>query len=282
MPTTQTTNKELYQPEVGGEIGTWGGLLNNDFLYIDEALGSTASLDATAGDATLAVGTYRRLILDITGAISADVVYTIPTGIGGMWIVRNATTDATGGPWTITFESGGGGTTVAIPRTVQVLIYANGTDIKQVGYIVNTADIVDGAVTYPKMAASALSTTSDFNSAQGDKILPVQSVWDAADYVAIAYSPSVALNLNSGSNFTITLTGDITLANPTNAKHGQSGVIALIQDATGNRTVSFGSYFKFANGEPPIIDGDPGRINMVLYTVYSGSFIVTSVLAGVR
>ena len=282
MPTTQTTNKELYQPEVGGEIGTWGGLLNNDFLYIDDALGSTGSLDATTGDATRAIGTYRNLILDITGAISADVVYTIPTGIGGMWIVRNATTDATGGPWTITFESGGGGASVVVPRTVQVLIYANGTDIRQVGYIVNTADITDGAVTYPKMAASALATTTEFNEDTADKLLPVSTVWNAADYVTIGYSPNVALDLNTGSNFSITQTGDITIANPTNAKPGQSGVIALTQDSTGNRTVSFGSYFKFPNGEPPIIDGDPGRVNMVLYTVFSSSFIITSVLAGVR
>lgn len=282
MPTTQTTNKELYQPEVGGEIGTWGGLLNNDFLYIDDALGSSAALDATAGDATLTIGTYRNLILDVTGAISADVTYTIPSGVGGMWIVRNATTDATGGPWTITFESGGGGTVIVVPRTVQVLIYSNGTDIRQVGFIVTSNEIDNGAVTYPKLATSALANASDFSSDAADKIIPVATVWDAAGYFAVSYAASVALDLNTGSNFSMTQTGDLTLANPTNAKPGQSGVIALTQDGTGNRNVSFGSYFKFANGEPPIIDGEPGRVNMVLYTVVTSSFIVTSVLAGVR
>ena len=52
--------------------------------------------------------------IGVSGAMSASVTYTIPSGVGGQWIIYNTTTDSTGGPWTVTFNSGGGGTTVSV------------------------------------------------------------------------------------------------------------------------------------------------------------------------
>ena len=61
-------------------------------------------------------------------------------------------------------------------------------------------------------------------------------------------SGSVTLNFRNHSNFVLTFTGNVTLANPTTEKIGQTGVIVCIQDGTGDRTLTVGDQYKTANG----------------------------------
>jgi len=291
MVSSFTPNKYLEKPGNGDYVDTWNVPVNSDMDVIDQALGGVTSLNATSGSATLTDVQYRSLILNVSGAIAASVTYTIPSTVGGFWIVRNTTTDSSGGPWSITFVSGGGGTSVTIPRSAATIIYSDGTNIRYgqlttastlAADAVDTANINNSAITYAKLNSAALSTASEFRSDTASKVLPVATVWDAADYVATAYSATVTLDLNAGFNFSMTMTGNLTLANPTNAKPGQSGIIALTQDGTGGRTTTFGSNFKFANGVSPTFDTTANRVNIVSYTVVSSTFIVVAVLPGVR
>ena len=139
MVSTFTSNKDLEKPGNGDYADTWNVPLNGDMTVVDYALGATISFNATAGSQTLgsydhttkALDTYSYipLFIKVTGAISASVTYTIPSGVGGQWIVYNSTTDASGGPWTVTFASGGGGTSVVIPRNTMTSIVSDGTNI---------------------------------------------------------------------------------------------------------------------------------------------------------
>ena len=129
MASSFTTNKVLEKPGNGDYVDTWNVPVNGDMDIIDQAFGGITSLNATGGSATLTDTQYRSLILSISGAISASVTYTIPSGKGGQWIVRNSTTDASGGPHSIIIASGGGGTSLTIPRTGVVIIYSDGTNI---------------------------------------------------------------------------------------------------------------------------------------------------------
>lgn len=291
MVSSFTTNKVLEKPANGDYVDTWNVPVNGDMDIIDQAFGGVTSFNATAGSATLIDTEYRSLIFLVSGAIAAPVTYTFPSAIGGQWIVRNTTTDSSGGPHALTFASAGGGTSVTIPRNAATLIYSDGTNIRYsqlttsstlAADSVDTANINNGAITYAKLNSAALSTASEFRSDTASKVLPVATVWDAAEYVATAYSGTVTLDLNAGFNFSMTMTGNLTLANPTNAKPGQSGIIALTQDGTGGRTTTFGSNFKFANGTSPTFDTTANRVNIVSYTVVSSTFIVVSVLPGVR
>jgi hypothetical protein len=62
---------------------------------------------------------------------------------------------------------------------------------------------------------------------------------------------TVTPNASLSNTFRMVLGGNITLANPTNLSSGQNFGVHIIQDATGGRTVSFGSMFKFTGGVPP-------------------------------
>jgi hypothetical protein len=143
MASSFTTNKVLEKPGNGDYVDTWNVPVNADMDVIDQAFGGVTSLNATGGSATLTDTQYRSLVLSISGAMSANVTYTIPSGKGGQWIVRNTTTDASGGPWSVTVASGGGGTSVVIPRQVNTTIFSDGTNIA----VATTAGI-NGQVTY--------------------------------------------------------------------------------------------------------------------------------------
>ena len=125
-----TTNKGLIQPANGSYVDTWDQPVNNDWSYIDAAFGGVTALNATGiSAATLTLAQYQPMAIAVSGAMSNNVTYTIPSGVGGNWIVRNTTTDATGGPWTVTFASGGGGSTVTAVRSVNSNIWSDGTNM---------------------------------------------------------------------------------------------------------------------------------------------------------
>ena len=136
MASSYTTNKTLEKPGNGDYVDTWNVPVNGDMDVIDQAFGGNTSLNATSGSATLSATQYRSLLLSISGAMSANVIYTIPSGIGGEWIVRNTTTDSVGGPWTVTIASAGGGTSVTLDRNVNFLLFSDGTNIRSVGSVV--------------------------------------------------------------------------------------------------------------------------------------------------
>jgi len=146
MASSFTTNKILEKPGNGDYVDTWNVPVNGDLDIIDQAFGGVTALNATGGSATLTDTQYRSLILSVTGAMSANVTYTIPSGKGGQWVVRNATTDGTGGPWTVTIASGGGGTSVVAPRTGPIGIYSDGTNIRQFANLgtVTSVDVSGG------------------------------------------------------------------------------------------------------------------------------------------
>lgn len=287
MPSSFTTNKGLEKPANGEYVDTWNVPVNSDMDVIDQALGGITSLNATGGSAILTDTQYRSLILAVSGAMSASVIYTIPSGIGGQWIIRNTTTDASGGPWTVTIASGGGGTSVVAPRGYVILVYSNGTDIRQIsGSIipnsVNTSDIVDGAVTFGKIDSAAIATSSQYRSNTADKILDTDAVWASAALVGLVDGTNIAVDMSAGYNFSVTLAGNRTLSNPTNPKIGQSGIFVVTQDAVGGRTLAFGGNYKFANGVVPPPDTTANRVNIYSYIVVSATFILMSMQKGVR
>ena len=63
-----------------------------------------------------------------------------------------------------------------------------------------------------------------------------------------------------------------TLNNPTNAKPGQKGVIYLIQDATGGRTITtWGNTYKFPGGTKPTLSTAANAVDIVSYLVAPGA-----------
>ena len=108
-----------------------------------------------------------------------------------------------------------------------------------------------------------------------------------AEFGGIIYAQAGAVaeigTLTSGStvtpdfathcNFTLTLGTNVTLANPSNVIAGQSGSIFLVQDGTGSRTISFGSYYDFAGGTAPTLSTAASSVDRLDYFVRTSSSI---------
>ena len=233
MVSTYTTNKVIEKPGNGDYVDTWNVPANGDFDIIDQAFGGVTSLNATSGDATLTDTQYRSLILAISGSMSANVTYTIPSGKGGQWIVRNTTT---GGSYTVTIASGGGGTSVVVDRNQNTTIFSDGTNIRVSGTQI-TVPGSDTQVIYNSSGVLGASANLTFDGSYlSDSIGMMRNVpinTQSGSYTLVAtdngklitistggvtvpnstFAAGNTLNIynNSSSNQTITLAGGVTM-----------------------------------------------------------------------
>ncbi len=98
---------------------------------------------------------------------------------------------------------------------------------------------------------------------------------------ALTDGATITPDFAAGNNYSVTLAGNRTLANPTNLTAGQSGVILVSQDSTGSRTLAFGSYWKFAGGIAPTLTTTTSAVDVIAFFVDSSTRISTQVLLNV-
>ena len=87
-------------------------------------------------------------------------------------------------------------------------------------------------------------------------------------------SGSVTLDFDANQNFVLTLTGAVTLANPSTEKVGQSGFIAFIQDGTGSRAVSLGTDYETAAGAGLTLTSTAGATDLVPYVIVASNRVL--------
>lgn len=126
MTSTFSTNKGLEEPASGDYVNAWASPVNGNFSAIDSALGGTTNISVTgisAPTTTLTLTQYRPPNIEFTGTLGANLSYQIPTGVGGMWSINNATT----GAFTLAFSiAAGNAMTLAPGRT---LIISDGATV---------------------------------------------------------------------------------------------------------------------------------------------------------
>lgn len=128
MTSSFTTNKYIEKPANGDYNNTWNVPVNSDWDVIDTAFGGTASINAVgaSGVTALTLAQYRPPNIVIAGALTANVNYQLPAGVGGLWTVYNNTS----GAFTITISSAtGGGTSQVIAQGTRLLIVCDGTNV---------------------------------------------------------------------------------------------------------------------------------------------------------
>lgn len=113
-----------------------------------------------------------------------------------------------------------------------------------------------------------LDKNNIFNKAQRGSILE------------LLYSPTLEINLNESNRFKCTLTGNITISNPTNIVEGQGGIIYIKQDSMTYKTVSWGTNWKLLS-TIPTEDRVVNKINVYAYEVYDSNTIVLSYIGSV-
>lgn len=108
------------------------------------------------------------------------------------------------------------------------------------------------------------------------------SVAQRGTITALTDGSTITPNFNNANNFSVTLGGNRTLANPTNLTAGQSGVIVVTQDGTGSRTLAYGSNWKFPGGTAPTLTTTAAAVDVLAYYVESASRITARLVADVK
>jgi len=110
---------------------------------------------------------------------------------------------------------------------------------------------------------TGLGETTPTDQLEGRYSVEVATLTDGA---------TITPDFEANQNFTVTLGGNRTLANPSNVtsdKVGQVGSIFVVQDGTGSRTLSFGSNWDFIGGTAPTLSTAASAVDRIDYVVRS-------------
>jgi hypothetical protein len=123
----------------------------------------------------------------------------------------------------------------------------------------------DAVLTTTTNTANAANTTA--NAAATLTAVQTFTAGQRGEVTALTDASSIATDLALSNNFSVTLAGNRTLANPTNTVAGQSGSIFITQDGTGSRTLAFGANFKFVAGTAPTLSTAAASVDRIDYVV---------------
>jgi metal-sulfur cluster biosynthetic enzyme len=88
--------------------------------------------------------------------------------------------------------------------------------------------------------------------------------WLAPAVAALTFGTTIALNAALGNAFALTLTASTgTLSNPTNPVDGQTIRVRVIQDATGGRTLAFGTAYDFGAAGAPTLSTAASKVDIL-------------------
>lgn len=117
---------------------------------------------------------------------------------------------------------------------------------------------------YSGNTVTALGETTATDTLDGTLAPTITTLTDAA---------TITPDFSVSCNFTVTLAGNRTMANPVNVTPGQSGCIFIIQDATGSRTASWGSNWDWAAAAIPTLSTSANAIDRIDYIVRTNGSI---------
>jgi hypothetical protein len=130
---------------------------------------------------------------------------------------------------------------------------------------------------FPLIVDSDTSTIKELASGDnlnlaGNSIVGLKTA--AASTQTTSITGSTTLDFSANQNFVLTLTGNVTLANPTTEQVGQSGFIVFIQDGTGGRTLSLGTDYETAGGAGLTLSSAASATDIVPYIVAASGRIL--------
>lgn len=141
------------------------------------------------------------------------------------------------------------------------------------GFSTNGLTQATGALTGNELIAADTQLTSGANP-ESESISVSQLKGYFRPVLALAYASTLNTNALLSEVYYVSLTGNTTLANPTGLQSGQTIKWELQQDATGSRTVAYGTLFKFSGSSA--VSTSASNIDLVTAT-YDGNVLLTTV-----
>jgi hypothetical protein len=274
-------NANAFEIQTRTSAGVFAGI---DYAIPSSTSGATAHIWSIANSERARIDSSGRLLVGTSTAFAGTGAITDLVQVNGAFAVRAYSANQFGNR--IQFTKSRNATTGShtVVQSGDVLGYlewagSDGTDFDLAARITAEVDGTPGADDMP--GRLVFSTTADGASS------PTERMRIAANGVVTIQNGAVAVigtltdgatitpDLAADCNFTVTLGGNRTIANPTNITAGQSGSIFIVQDATGGRTASWGSFWDFPGGTAPTLSTAANAVDRVDYIVRSSTSIHT-------
>ena len=298
MASTYSSNIRLTKQGDGDNPNTWGEILNGVLSLVDQAItgyttisvGSAASVVLTNNDGS--PDEARSATMEFKGSVGGThtSIFVLIPATPKTYAIRNVVSANTTASDAIMLRVGGNtGVTVVAGNHFYI---TNGTSVYAVGNL-GTAGSRDVGVCATQIPDTSLADiryipTSVSSTIVADKTFTASVVFTSAlrmDGIISVSGPvksfittltdaaSIAVSMNTGNNFLVTLGGNRTLAAPSNATTGQTGSIYVVQDGTGSRTLSYNTVWKFQGGSVPVATTTTAGVDLIAYNVRSASTI---------
>jgi hypothetical protein len=289
--TKTNTNLNLLQQAIAGyqEVNIAGGA-QTTALTMDNA----------------AISNARNAVIKLTGTITGNQVVTVPNGIEKTYIIANGTT----GAFTVEFKTAGGtGVTFGTTDKSTKILFVDGTNVVDTGTVSLTGvqTLTNKTLTSPiineiddangneqiifSATASAVNEITITNAATGNR--PNISVTGSDTNIGLSVSTkgtglvlfndgaynadatlvdgaTITWDVGSSPVAKVTLGGARTLSAPTNSAAGQFISIAVIQDATGSRTLTWNSAYEFTGDVAPTLTTTANKADIFVFK-YNGT-----------
>ena len=303
MADSYTTQLRILKMENGSHTDDWGTQTNTNWDLVEAAIAGYRQLNV-AGGASVSVSVangatdeQRYAFIETIGALTSNISV-ILVSTAKEYIFRNSCT----GSFTLTAKCSGS-TGVVVPQGHNIHLWCDGSSIRSaitqidtinvsaLGAVSISADsVITSVATVAQINATVKASVSTANvvgilSVGGETdLVGALSVTGAANFkggvsvsgtvlangafantiVSLTDAASIAINMALGNVFQVTLAGNRTLAAPTNIRFGQPIMIYVIQDATGGRTLTYNSVFKFESGTTTALTSTANAVDVVV------------------
>ena len=227
----------------------------------DTAAGDDAAIGYTAAEGLILTGQGSTNDITIKNDADADVIE-IPTGTQN--VTMQGTLDVVGDLTAATFTPDGdtaASDSAAIGYTAAEGLILTGQGSTNDVTIKNDADA--DVIEIPT-GTTNVTVAGQLN---GGTIILAETDTDTSN------TGSVTIDFSAHQNFVLTLTGNVTLANPSTESVGQAGVFVFIQDGTGSRTLSLGTDYESPAGGGITLSTAGSAVDVVPYFVKASGSI---------
>ena len=284
MP-SYTASLKLIQPATGEYSGTWGTQVNDSLTaLVDKAIAGTTSITMTAANYTLTnangvADEAKSMFLVLGGTPGASYQVIVPTA-SKLYFVTNST----GFAQTVKTSAGSG---ISVPNGASMTLRCDGTNVVvaqnyfaslTLGSALPVASGGTGITSFGTGVATALGQNV---TGSGGIVLATSPTLGAATFTggaqttpstvtfsATAMTVDCALSNVFATTFTANVTTAPTISNPRN---GQTINWFITQDATGGRTMTWPTSFKWPGGAPGVLSAAPNAIDLVTATYLSST-----------
>ena len=278
MASTWTTNNAIEKIADGEKTDTWGQITNRNFDIIDRTMNGVGTIDLSSSGAahtlsttdgsvgdSLTDGMYKVLVLD--GATQACTITISPNDAQKLYFVVNSS------GYDCTFTQGTGGD-ITVANSATKIIYADGA-----GAAAAVNEIADDLAIL-NVTTLGLTEASKVVTADANGVVSFDDgIYEKSEAITSS-SGSATLDLQTTTNFTHTLTEDVTytFSNPAASGRVSAFTLKVTQDSTA-RTITWPTV-EWPDATAPTLSETSGAVDVFVFVTYDGGTTYYGFAAG--